>query len=137
MIFKLFEHTADIGIHVEANDLNTLFEEAACGLFAIIIENTRDIHLEQSVEIEVAAPRTDDLLLDWLNELLMQFELEKLVLNKFEVQIQGQSLKGKAFGEPIDPTRHQLTHEVKAITYCGLNVTRTSKGWLADVIVDI
>ncbi len=46
-------------------------------------------------------------------------------------------LTGVAWGEPLDHTRHELAHEVKAITYHGLRVERTADGWLAEVIVDI
>lgn len=40
-------------------------------------------------------------------------------------------------GEPVDRTRHQLDHEVKAITYHGLKVQADADGWYAEVIVDI
>ena len=45
--------------------------------------------------------------------------------------------RGKAWGEPLDRDRHELSHEVKAITYHGLKVEQTPEGWLAEVIVDI
>jgi SHS2 domain-containing protein len=46
-------------------------------------------------------------------------------------------LSGSAWGEPLDRERHQLEHEVKAITYHALRVDKTADGWLAEVIVDI
>ena len=46
-------------------------------------------------------------------------------------------LEGEAWGEPMDPARHEPNHEVKAITYHGLKVEKTADGWLAEVIVDI
>ncbi len=46
-------------------------------------------------------------------------------------------LEAAAWGEPMDPSRHELNHEVKAITYHGLKVEQTADGWLAEVIVDI
>ena len=47
------------------------------------------------------------------------------------------SLTAAARGEPFDPERHPLSHEVKAITYHGLIVESSEGGWLAEVIVDI
>ena len=41
------------------------------------------------------------------------------------------------FAVPLDPKRHRLLHEIKAITYHGLKVERTARGWQAEVIVDI
>ena len=37
----------------------------------------------------------------------------------------------------MDANRHQMEHEVKAITYHGLRVEQTSADWQAEVIVDI
>jgi len=137
MTFTLFEHTADVGIHVEAKDLNVLFADAASGLFAIIVEIQSEKTSMRTISIGLEGHRLDYLLLDWLSELLMQFELQKLVLSGFEIKLDGLVLAGKANAEPLDHSRHRLLHEVKAITYHGLNVTQTKNGWSADVIVDI
>jgi SHS2 domain-containing protein len=41
-------------------------------------------------------------------------------------------------GEQMDPARHAMDHEVKAITYHGLAVHQNADGtWHAEVIVDI
>jgi SHS2 domain-containing protein len=38
----------------------------------------------------------------------------------------------------MDPARHTMDHEVKAITYHGLDVRQIDDGtWQAEVIVDI
>ena len=55
----------------------------------------------------------------------------------FEVQVRDDGLTGTAWGEPLDPARHLLAHEVKAITYHELKVVATGDEWLAEVIVDI
>jgi tRNA nucleotidyltransferase (CCA-adding enzyme) len=60
-----------------------------------------------------------------------------LLFGKFEVKVTEAGLSGTAWGEPLDRTRHQLEHEVKAITYHGLRVEPKADGWLAEVIVDI
>ena len=53
------------------------------------------------------------------------------------MQVRDDGLSATARGEPLDPGRHLLKHEVKAITYHELKVSETSEGWLAEVIVDI
>jgi len=77
------------------------------------------------------------LLFDWLRELLFHFDSEHLLFGRFEVGIRNGNLTGLAWGEPLDRTRHELEHEVKAITYHGLRVEKMADGWLAEVIVDI
>ena len=62
---------------------------------------------------------------------------KRVLFAEFAVTVGDQGLTGVARGEPIDPDRHELDMEVKAITYHGLKVERDGDGWLAEVIVDI
>jgi SHS2 domain-containing protein len=70
--------------------------------------------------------------------LLYRFDAEHQLQRRFEVKVGSEGLEAVAWGEPYDPERHPLNHEVKAITYHGLRVEPTADGgWLAEVIVDI
>jgi SHS2 domain-containing protein len=135
---EVFAHTADIGLRIKAATLEELFCEAATGLFGLIVANLADVRMSEEVafDLEDSGDR-DYLLFDWLNELLFTFDSQRLVLAKFSVQFSPTGLQGTAWGEPLDATRHQLEHEVKAITYHGLKVVPDGDGWLAEVIVDI
>lgn len=136
-MYEIFEHTADLGIRIRAGDLNSLFAEAGRALFAVIVHDFSDIQTVNTVEFEVRGKETDFLLLDWLCELLFTFESRGLLLSEFSVRIDDHGLTATAEGEPLDHARHRLEHEVKAITYHGLQVKQTDDGWLAEVIVDI
>jgi SHS2 domain-containing protein len=136
-MYETFEHTADLGLRIRAADLDTLFAEAAQALFAAIVEDLGAVEPRQPVHIQLTADSSEYLLFDWLKELLYRFDAEHLVLGRFEVRVGEHTLTATAWGEPLDPSRHALGHEVKAITYHGLRVERTADGWLAEVIVDI
>jgi SHS2 domain-containing protein len=77
------------------------------------------------------------LLFDWLKAVFMKFEIDRLLFRRFRVHVGPAGLAATAEGEPFDPERHPLSHEVKAITHHGLVVEETDGGWLAEVIVDI
>jgi SHS2 domain-containing protein len=135
---EIFEHTADVGLHITAPTVEELFIEAARGLFSLIVEQPAEVRPMQRVQINVPAASMPYLLFDWLNELLYIFDTKRLVLAEFRARINDDgSLTGEARGERIDESRHRLEHEVKAITYHGLEANRTSGGWEARVIVDI
>ncbi len=136
-MYETFDHTADLGLRIRAADLNTLFAEAARALFATLVEDLDSIAARQRLEVTIPGSEREYLLFDWLKELLYRFEVEHLLLARFDVQIGADGLQGSAWGEPFDPQRHELSHEVKAITYHGLRVEQTPDGWLAEVIVDI
>jgi SHS2 domain-containing protein len=136
-MYESFEHTADLGLRIRAPDLDTIFVEAAEALFAAIVEDLGTIEPRQRIEISLDNADRAYLLFDWLNELLFRFDTEHLVCGRFEVRINDGHMHGIAWGEPLDPARHALSHEVKAITYHGLRVQPAADGWLAEVIVDI
>ncbi len=136
-MFELFEHTADIGIRVRSETLETLFAEAARGLFSVIAANLDAVRPLQEMALKIGGNRHDDLLFDWLDELLYSFDTKHLLLGEFAVTIGAKGLTAVVRGEPIDAARHELHTEVKAITYHGLKVEREGDGWLAEVIVDI
>lgn len=136
-MYETFEHTADLGLRIRAADLNTLFAEAAQGLFAAIVEDLDTVAPVRRLDVTITGTEREYLLFDWLKELLYHFDAEHLLLSRFEVEIDAGSLRGSAWGEPLDRSRHELAHEVKAITYHGLRVEPDAGGWLAEVIVDI
>jgi SHS2 domain-containing protein len=136
-VYELFEHTADLGLRVQAADLDELFAEAGRGLFSILVENLDEVGPTRTVEIRVEGRDRVYLLFDWLHELLMAFEIRRLVLSEFRVRVSDTGLAAEVRGEGLDPDRHRLLHEVKAITYHGLKLEQTAAGWQAEVIVDI
>ena len=136
-MYELFEHTADLGLRVRASDLDTLFAEAAACLFTAILEDIGTVEPRQSVTVELSGANREFLLFDWLRDLLLRCDADHMVFGKFEVRVRDDGLTGTAWGEPLDPARHVLAHEVKAITYHELKVIEIEGEWLAEVIVDI
>jgi SHS2 domain-containing protein len=134
---ETFEHTADLGLRIRAGDLDTLFVEAAQCLFGAIVEDLATVRPVQKIDVQLAGVELDFLLFDWLRELLYHFDAEHLLFGKFEAHVTDAGLTASAWGEPLDRARHNLEHEVKAVTYHGLRVEKTGNEWEAEVIVDI
>jgi SHS2 domain-containing protein len=136
-MYETFEHTADLGLRVQAPDLETLFAEAARGLFSMIVTDLDSIRRVEQISFKLDGKVSELLLFDWLNELLFTYETQHLLLAQFDVRFGASGLRADAKGEPIDRSRHVLDHEVKAITYHGLKLLPSNKHWMAEVIVDI
>ncbi len=139
-MFETFAHTADLGLRVRAPELTAVFEDAAQGFLAVLIDNPEEVAAveEREIAIQGVAGKVDDLLFDWLNELLYLFETDRMLFCDFDITVDEAGLKATARGERFDPSRHHAAHEIKAITYHGLKVAQEEGGdWLAEVIVDI
>ena len=136
-MYEVFDHTADIGIRVQAARVDELFAEAARALFSLIVANFDSVQALQEISVHLAAERLDELLFDWLAELLYTSDVRRMVFAQFTPSVQGNQLNATAKGEPIDPARHRLDREIKAITYHGLKLEHDGQQWLAQVILDV
>jgi len=136
-MFEVFDHTADLGLRVRANDLNALFSDAGRALLSVIVSNPDAVEPRDAVEVDLAGRDREYLFVDWLGELLFLFESKKFLASRFEVNVTDAGVQAAIRGEPYDAARHLLAHEVKAVTYHGLKVEQTESGWLAEVILDI
>lgn len=134
--FEVLEHTADIGIVAYGANLKEAFANAGKGLFSLMVDlDSVQDSLER--EIEVAAQDRESLLVEWLNELIYLFDAEHLLFKRFDItELQRGRLRATAFGEPVDPGRHELRIGVKAATYHQLRIER-DHGYRFQVIFDI
>jgi SHS2 domain-containing protein len=136
-MYEVFDHTADIGLRIWAADRPSLYAEAARALFSLVVLKLDAVRPIEQRSFAIAGQQEDYLLFDWLTELLYTFETEHLLFSEFEVDVDRDGLRAIARGERLDRARHELDHEVKAITYHGLKVAAAAAGWVAEVIVDI
>ena len=136
-MFQVFEHTADVGLRIRAATLEELLADAARGLFSLLVANLDQIRCVEEAHFEVSGTEPEYLLVDWLNELLYAFATRGRLYGRFTVRLTTAGLQATAWGEPVDRARHSLEHEVKAITYHGLQCRQTTEGWSAEIILDI
>src|SRR5206468_10602493 len=109
-MYELFEHTADLGLRVEAAMLEELLAEAARGLLAMLVANPEAVRPLQTRVVKLAAEEPAYLLFDWLNELLYAFETDKLLLSAFDIKLNNGQLAATCRGELMDSGRHQMDH---------------------------
>ena len=132
-----FEHGADIGVRGYGKTPAQAFEQAALALTAVVAE-PGDIEETTSVELHCEADDLEDLLLDWLNALVYEMAVNKLLFHRYQVELADHRLRGTAWGETVDQRRHLPAVEIKGATYTELEVRREENGrWLAQTVVDV
>lgn len=132
-----FAHEADMGVRGFGSSQADAFEQAALALTAVITDPA-SVKAEEVVEISCEAPDIELLFVDWLNALIYEMATQNLLFGRFEVQIADMHLKGKAWGEKVNITRHRPAVEVKGATYTALAVKQDDQfGWLAQCVVDV
>ena len=133
----VFEHTADMGLEARADTQAQLYEALAEGL-AALIASRETIRTDRTFERDVSAEDPEVLAVDFLSELLTLTHTEHVVIADVAVRCETPtSLHATIRTEPIDPDRHTLGMEIKAVTYHQLEVRQDADGWHARVLFDV
>lgn len=135
--YELIDHTADVGVKAYGANLSEAFEHAAKAMFDIITDNS-EIENTGQYEIILEAPDLEQLLVDWLSELLFLNSANNLVFGFFKVELdeKKKSLNARVFGEKFTLSKHKIGAEVKAVTYHMLEVKK-KKPYHVQVLFDI
>ena len=140
--YQYFDHTADIGVEISGRTKKELFANAAGALFDIIIEksinkNAGGIQKRQKT-LAIEGADTQDLMINFLRELLYLFNGEHWVVNRCKIMEFGsKKLKARIIGEQYDNRKHSIKTEIKAVTYSGLKVEKQKYQWKARVVFDV
>ena len=138
----MLDHTADVGFEVaEAPTLENLFDEARQALLMTVFE----VHPERGedeVFMRLSAPDLETLLVRWINELVFFIQGNGFVPVSADLRIQAAEeedflLEARLTGAPLDLEGYGWQGEIKSATFHGLEVTRESSGWRAQVILDV
>lgn len=132
-----FEHGADIGVRGIGTTMAAAFEQAALALTAVLTDPAR-VAPDEAVEIACEAPDHELLFAEWLNALIYEMAVRRMLFGRFRVRIEGTRLQAQAFGEATSIDRHRPAVEVKGATYTSLRVAPTPDGgWIAQTVVDV
>jgi len=142
--FSFFEHTADAGLNVRGSTLKEIFEYSALGMCSLIF-NPEKISDLTRVKIEAYGENTEDLLFQWLKEILYRINTTGILFSSFRIKknIFSGSKSDKyyicadAYGELLDVERHDVCMEIKAVTRHLFKLERGKQDWKATIIFDI
>lgn len=131
------DHTGDVGILVRAETVEELFARAAWGMFSVLTD-LEEVEAREFRSISVEADDRGALLVAWLSELNFIHSTEYFVFSDFVINHLGEhTLRATVGGEPIDAEKHTIYTEIKAVTYHGLKLEETDRGWQLQVIFDM
>ncbi|MCD6574913.1 archease [Candidatus Aerophobetes bacterium] len=135
--YEFINHTADIGIRVKGENLAELFSNAGYAMFDIIADISR-VHPQKATDIKIPGGEIEDILIDWLRELLCRFNTDGWLFKEFNIhKLDKTGLEATCRGEKIDPSKHTLKTEIKAVTYHGVEVIKNNNLWEVQIIFDI
>ncbi len=139
-MYELLDHTADVIVRAYGKDWSEVFSSLGQALFAAMLDVSA-VEPRECRWIRVRSDSLEDLVVDFLNELLVFKDAENLAFSEFRVTVEEEGGKwvaeGKVCGERIDPRRHSPEGEVKAVSYHLLEVGEVEGRKYAQVTLDL
>ncbi|HEY5599594.1 MAG TPA: archease [Candidatus Manganitrophaceae bacterium] len=132
---------ADVAFEADGSTLEELFASAGLALNATQVGNIGEIQHKESRPFDLTFKAVDMLLFNFLQDIIYWKDVDQILFGSFDLSIQKEEgayhLTGAGRGERIDPARHHLLVDVKAVTMHKFEVTGGLNGWKATVVLDI
>lgn len=134
--YRLIDHTADVGIHVYGANMAKLFENGCWALTEILTDPAR-LFGKNRRDFSVEGADAADLFVNWMRGLHGLYAVERQFVHMCRVfRISDTAVQASITLDPLNPDKHELRTDVKAVTYHDAWVRRTDEGYEAQVIFD-
>jgi SHS2 domain-containing protein len=139
--FEYLEHTADAYIAAYGETLEEAFENAALATINVMTD-LKKVEKKIKKKITVKGKDQNALLYNWLEEILLLFEIEGLFFSKIRVQkinktLEEFLLEAEMWGEIYNSSKHSQKVGVKAVTYHLMDIKTEQNQIVLKFILDI
>lgn len=127
--------TSDVMFEAYGKDLKEVFVNSAEAMFSVICQMEKVSHSNE-VDVTVHARDAEELMINWLQELIGLVDTESMFFSKFQItEIDEKHLKAKVYGEDMKPEKGGTV--VKAVTYYKYKFEKAKEGYVTRVSLDI
>lgn len=134
--YEQLDISGDVSLRIWGANLEELFTNAAEGLSELITDLS-GIKETEIKEVVLSSERNEDLLVNWLNELIFLFDTYGFIGKRFEVSLKSDTLKATISGGIFNVEINEGRLLVKAATYHRLSLKKNNAQWEAVVVFDI
>jgi len=134
--YRLLPHTADLLVEVREDDLPAACAAAVEALFSLLTDRRRVRRVERRI-LTVRGGSPEDRLLAILRQALLLHSVDRFLVRDASVRMEEGEFVVSLHGETMDPARHTVYREVKAVTGHGLAVEKGPRGITARFLLDV
>lgn len=135
--YRISNRSSDLLVKVFGRSQAELFANSAFALFDTITDVAK-VEVRDRLPLEVEGVNRDDLMVNWVRELLYLYQTGGYLLKEFQVQDAREDyVRGEVCGEKFDPDRHEIRREIRGVAYHRSRMEKTGDLWTAQVIFEL
>lgn len=135
--YRLNKHQSEIAVRVIGDSQADLFINSAFALFDVMAD-IQTIESKERLPLEVEGTDRDDLMVNWVRELLYLYHSSGYLLREFQVrEVKDTIVRAEVCGEKIDPDRHEIKQEITSVAFHKSRMEKTGNQWTAHLIFEI
>jgi len=135
--YRTINRPSELLVKVSGKTQAELFANSAFALFDLMTD-VEKIELKENLPLEVEGVDRDDLMVNWMRELLYLFQGSGYLLREFQVhEVKEDYVRGEVGGEKYDPDRHEIQRDIRSIAFQQSRIEKTGDQWIAQVIFEL
>jgi len=136
--YRLTKHQSEIAVRVTGDSQADLFANSAVALFDVMMADMEKIESKERLPFEVEGTDRDDLMVNWVRELLYLYQGSGYLLREFLIRdVKDTVVRGEVAGEKIDPDRHEIKQEIAGVAFHKSRMEKTGNQWTAHLIFEL
>jgi SHS2 domain-containing protein len=135
--YRVTTRQSELAVKVFGNSQANLFVNSAFALSDLLTDVDK-VEVKERLPLELESADRDDLLVNWLRELLYLYQGGGYLLREFHIkEVKDTLVRAEVCGEKMDPDRHEIRKEISAVAYHKSRMQQTGDQWTAQVIFEI
>jgi SHS2 domain-containing protein len=135
--YRTIKRSSDLAVKIFGKSQAELFANSGFALFDLLTHIER-VETGEQLTLEVEGADPDDLMVNWLRELLYLYQRSGYLLKEFVVkEVKDTYIRGEVSGEKFDPDRHEIQREISAVVSHQSRMEKTGDRWTAQVVLEL
>ena len=135
--YRITKRQTELAVRITGNSQADLFVNSGFALFDVLTDGEK-IEVKERVPLEVEGTDRDDLMVNWVRELLYLYQGSGYLLKEFKInEVKDTNVKAEVCGEKIDPDRHEIKQEIASVAAHKSRMQKTGNQWIAQVIFEL
>ncbi len=135
--YRILNRSSDLVIKVFGKTQAELFANSAFALFDLMTD-VEKVQVRDHLPLEVEGVDRNDLMVNWMRELLYLFQGSGYLLRDFQIRdVKENYVRCEVSGEKFDPDRHEIQRDIRSVAYHQSRMEKTGDQWTAQLIFEL